>query len=73
MNSFQKNPFKVNSSTKIVGYSKQFDDKEKISNIKMTMSKLKFQKPVVNNQDDRVKPLGINEKVDILKNMNRYK
>lgn len=66
MNMFQKNPFIKKTNTKIVGNIKIPSEKEKISNIKETMNKLKYQL-----KEENIKPLTPKEKVDILKNIDR--
>lgn len=66
MNMFQKNPFIKKTNTKIVGNIKIPSEKEKISNIKETMNKLKYQL-----KEENIKPLTTKEKVDILKNLDR--
>lgn len=75
MNPFQKNPF-INKETtaKIVGYNKQFDEKKKIEDIKENMTKLKYAKPITNDEPKQEqKPLSFKERVDLLKNINKYK
>jgi len=75
MNPFQKNPF-VNreSTTRIVGYNKQYDEKKKIENIKENMTKLKFARPItIVEPKQEKKTLSFNEKIDLLKNINKYK
>lgn len=67
MNMFQKNPFIKKTNTKIVGNIKIPSEKEKISNIKETMNKLKYQQ----KKEENIKPLTTKEKVDILKNLDR--
>ena len=68
MISFQKNPFTTNKQVRFVGTVKQFDDKEKISNIKKTMAKLKNKTLKTDNQE-----LNVNDKVNILKDIDRFK
>ena len=72
MNQFQKNPFQNNSKTKIVGYNKIMDEKTKIQNIKENMMKLKYTKPT---QKEKITETNLNhnQKVDILKNLDRFR
>lgn len=72
MNQFQKNPFQNNSKTKIVGYNKIMDEKTKIQNIKENMMKLKHTKPTEKEKITETK-LNYNQKVDILKNLDRFR
>ena len=74
MNPFQKNPFaNKNTTTKIVGYNKQFDEKKKLEDIKGNMVKLKYQKPIIKEEPVKREQLNVNQKVNILKNIDRYK
>lgn len=72
MNPFQKNPFVSNSNSKVVGYNPEFDEKKKIENIRENMAKLKFLKPTVseNNKKEEI-TLSVNDKVNLLKNINK--
>ena len=67
MNGFQKNPF-VNSNkpVKIAGCNKLQSEKQKLENIKNNMTTLKYQKP------QESKTYTVNEKVDVLKNLDRF-
>lgn len=71
MNPFQKNPFQKNSQTKIIGYNKTFDEKQKLENIRENMAKLKFSKPVITEQNKEEKIISTKDKIDLLKNINR--
>lgn len=67
MNGFQKNPFiNSNKQTKIVGFNKLPSEKQKLENIKNNMTTLKYQKP------QETKTYSVNEKVDVLKNLDRF-
>jgi hypothetical protein len=69
MNPFQKNPFiKNENKTRIVGYNPEFQEKNKLENIKLGMTKLKIkpieQKPIKKNN------MTVNEKIEAIKNIN---
>ena len=69
MNLFNKNPFaNNNTNTKIVGKKINFDEKQKLENIRENMAKLKFQKPQEVPTEQTVK-----EKIDNLKNIDKWK
>ena len=73
MNPFNKNPFaKTNQNTHIVGNNIQFDEKKKLENIRENMNKLKFKNPneTVPVEDTQ---LNVKERIDNLKNIDRWK
>ena len=70
MNQFGKNPFTQVGVAKAVKPLKLFDEKEKIQGIRETMSKLKV-KPTLEN--GLKKEMSVNEKVNVLKDMDRLK
>ncbi len=72
MNPFNKNPFINKKETKIVGNNIQFDEKQKIENIRENMNKLKFniqetKVPIEDNQQN------VKDRIDNLKNLERWK
>ena len=71
MNTFSKNPFaNKNTNTHIVGNKINFDEKQKIENIKENMTKLKFQKKEeINNQE--LKQPNLQEKIDFLRKLDK--
>lgn len=76
MNPFNKNPFaNTNTNTKIVGNNIQFDEKQKLDNIRENMSKLKFpnqpqqpQKPVEQTPQN---PQNLKERMDFLRKLDK--
>ena len=69
MNPFQKNPFMNNNNTQIKGYNPDFQEKNKIENIKMTMNKIKQIKPI--EKQENTKPqMTVSEKIEALRNIN---
>ena len=72
MNLFNKNPFaKTDTNTRIVGNNIQFDETKKLENIRESMNKLKY-----NNKNETVPvedQTNIKEKIDNLKNLDRWK
>ncbi len=70
MNPFQKNPFTQINNTKIAGNNIHFDEKKKIEKIKENMNRLKYQREEVPDQE---KAISTKEKIDILKNLDRWK
>ena len=72
MNPFNKNPFSNNNTnTHIVGNNIHFDEKKKLENIKENMTKLKFSKPIAEEQKKEETPLSVKDKINLLKNINR--
>lgn len=72
MNPFNKNPFaKPNENTRIVGNNIQFDEKKKLENIRENMNKLKYNP----NQTvpGETEQLNVKERIDNLKNLDRWK
>ena len=72
MNLFGKNPFITTNIAKPIKPIKQFNEKEKIENIKETMSKLKKQ-PIYKEEQNKQKEFSVNEKINTLKDMDRLK
>lgn len=69
MNPFQKNPFMNNNNTQIKGYNPDFQERNKIENIKMNMNKIKQIKPI--EQQNNTKPqMTVSEKIEALRNIN---
>lgn len=70
MNPFQKNPFmNNNNNTQIKGYNPDFQERNKIENIKMNMNKIKQIKPI--EQQNNTKPqMTVSEKIEALRNIN---
>ncbi len=71
MNPFNKNPFVSNTNTKIVGNKINFDEKQKIENIKEKMAKLKY-KASHEVPENTYQP-SVKEKIENLKNIDRWK
>ena len=67
MNPFQKNPFVKNIQPKIIGNYKQFDEKQKISNIRESMANTKIEN--LNQKEKEIPNLSVNEKINLLKNI----
>jgi len=72
MNPFNKNPFVNNTDTRIVGNNINFNEKQKLENIKEKMTKLKFQKPQEVPKEDSKIP-NVKDKIDNLKNLDKWK
>ncbi len=72
MNSFQKNPFKQTTISKAIKPIKQISEKDKIQNIKEQMAKIKTQTPKQEQKINQPK-ISITDKINILKNIDRYK
>lgn len=72
MNPFQKNPFINTTVAKPIKPVKQFNEKEKINNIKENMAKLKNQ-PFKFEEKKTQTEISVNYKVNLLKNIDRYK
>lgn len=71
MNTFSKNPFaKTNQNTHIVGKNIQYDEKKKIENIVENMNKIKYNRERVSVEDNQ---LNVKERIDNLKNLDRWK
>ena len=71
MNPFQKNPFaKTNTNTHIVGNKIQFDEKQKIENIKENMNKLKFQNKAPEIKQE-TQNQNLQDRIDFLRNINK--
>ena len=69
MNPFQKNPFMNNGNTQIKGYNPDFQERNKIENIKMNMNKIKQIKPI--EKQENTKPeMTVSEKIEALRNIN---
>lgn len=69
MNPFQKNPFLKNNNTTIKGYNPEFQEKNKLENIKVNMNKIKQIKPI--EKQENTKPqMTVSEKIEALKNIN---
>lgn len=71
MNPFGKNPFTNIGIAKPIKPVKQFNEKEKIENIRETMSKIKIKQ--VDKENQIKKDISVNEKINILKDMDRLK
>ncbi len=69
MNPFQKNPFMNNNNAQIKGYNPDFQEKNKIENIKMSMNKLKQIKPI-EKQENSKPQMTVSEKIEALRNIN---
>ena len=69
MNPFQKNPFMNNSNTQIKGYNADFQERNKIENIKMNMNKIKQIKPIETKESPKPQ-MTVSEKIEALKNIN---
>ena len=67
MNPFQKNPFQKMGVAKPVKPLSQISEKDKLANIKETMTKLKTYKNIEQPE------MNINEKVNNLKDMDRLR
>lgn len=69
MNPFQKNPFMNNNTTQLKGYNHDFQERNKIENIKMNMNKIKQIKPI--EKTEPTKPqMTVSEKIEALRNIN---
>ncbi len=69
MNPFQKNPFVKNNNTQIKGYNPDFQERNRIENIKMNMNKIKQIKPI-EKQDNPKPQMTVSEKIEALRNIN---
>lgn len=69
MNPFQKNPFMNNSNTQIKGYNADFQERNKIENIKMNMNKIKQIKPIETKETPKPQ-MTVSEKIEALRNIN---
>jgi len=73
MNPFSKNPFaNKNTNTHIVGNKIQFDEKQKLENIKENMTKLKFQNKEEISQNQQLKQPNLQEKIDFLRKLDKW-
>ncbi len=72
MNPFNKNPFAKTTNTRIVGNNIQFDEKQKLENIRENMNKLKLNKPNETMPGEN-QQLNIKERIDNLKNIDKWK
>jgi hypothetical protein len=72
MNPFNKNPFtNKNSNTHIVGNKIQFDEKQKLENIKENMTKLKYQNEEQKLNNQQLKQPNLQEKIDFLRKIDK--
>lgn len=68
MNPFQKNPFVKNNNTQIKGYNQEFQEKNKIEQIKQNMNNIKI-KPMEKQENQRPQ-MTVSEKIEALRNIN---
>ncbi len=68
MNPFQKNPF-INNKSTISAYNQDFQEKNKIEQIKMNMNKIKQIKPIETKEEQRPQ-MTVSEKIEALRNIN---
>lgn len=73
MNPFNKNPFtNKNTNTRIIGNNTQFNETQKLENIKENMAKIKFQN---NERIQEIKPeikqSNLHEKIEFLRNLDK--
>lgn len=78
MNPFNKNPFANSNtpSTKIVGNNVQFNEKQKLENIRENMAKLKFQNhtpqtPQPEQPNQQVNSQNLKEQMDFLRKLDK--
>lgn len=72
MNPFQKNPFTTTGIAKPVKPVKQFNEKEKLNDIRETMAKLKNQ-PLIHQEEQTKSEMSVNDKINTLRDMDRLK
>ena len=73
MNPFNKNPFEnKNTNTRIISNNINFNETQKIENIRENMNKIKFQnnqiKPEIKQE---MKQPNLQEKIDFLRNLDK--
>ena len=73
MNPFNKNPFtNKNTNTRIIGNNIQFNETQKLENIKENMTKIKFQNNEINQEiKPEIKQPNLQEKIDFLRNLDK--
>jgi hypothetical protein len=67
MNPFQKNPFVKNKETIIKGYNPKLEEQNKLENIKLNMTKLKYEKPT------NIPNPSMQQRINNLKEMDKWK
>ena len=73
MNPFNKNPFtNKNTTTRIIGNNIQFNETQKLENIKENMSKIKFQNNEIKQEiKSEIKQSNLHEKIEFLRNLDK--
>lgn len=67
MNPFQKNPFVKNKETIIKGYNPKLDEQNKLENIKLNMTKLKYE------EKTNIPTPNLQQRINNLKEMDKWK
>ena len=73
MNPFNKNPFaNKNTNTRIISNNINFNETQKIENIRENMNKIKFQNNQIQQEiKPEMKQPNLQEKIDFLRNLDK--